>query len=151
MKKYVLPAVAVLVLGYIFLNLAFLLDFFYQTIIRALLQPIYQWDKDSFSLFPAVLHISYLLLLGILSWFLLRLRMHRILKASYLTVPLAAGYVTIGMFTYANQVVSFLCGAVFGGITLYAILKTKLHWLYQFAWGAITVTMILGAIFGMEI
>lgn len=153
MKKiYILHSLAVAVLGFIFLNLAFLLDYAYQSLIRLIISPLLTIDLFRATFwFPMGLHVSYVFLIAILARFIFKSNIHRIIKAAFLTVPLATVYVTIGIVTYDKPVITYILGTIFGAGTLVYLLRTKRHWLYIFAWALISFMILYGALTGAEI
>lgn len=150
--KKLVSVITVMALSMVFLNLAFLLDFVYQNLIRFIISPFLAFDPfREIHWFPYVLHVTFIALVALLSRYIFRSTLHMILKAAYLTVPLAVIYVTIGIVTYPHPALAYTLGVLFSGLALYAIYRTTQHWIYFFAWGYISLMMLIGAITGTEI
>jgi hypothetical protein len=152
LARDVVSAVAVAVLGLVLLNLTFLFDFAYQEAIRALIGlfiPLgpnmpYRW-------LPPLLHGSFVVAIGGLSWLVFRARLGVVLKAAYMTVPAAVVLATVGMFLYPWQALSFSVGALLCAGTLYYFYKTRQPWLYYYSVVLVTLTLAIFTLLGGEI
>lgn len=130
----ILSVLAVAVFGLILLNLAFLFDFLYQTVVRGAVEYLTPLEPGMYvPWFPPLMHFSFLVVIGIISWFVLRSRLWTILKAIYLCVPVVAVQATIGMFFYSQPVLVYSLGTLFCLGVLYYLYRTKQPWIYYFA------------------
>jgi hypothetical protein len=150
--KTVLQILAVPILGFILLNIAFIFDSLFQRAIMALVGIFLPGDVFmGYHWVPPMLHFSFMLVILIISWFIFRSKMSVLLKAVYMVVPLATVFATIGILFYSLPVVVLTLGALFFLGVLYYLYKTKQPWLYYYALAFIGVLMLLVAITGVEI
>lgn len=150
--KNPLLALGLIVFGFILINLAFILDALYQNSLDAIFRAITGLDLNQTSpWFPRFKHFSFLILLILASWAVFRSKLKTFYKATFMVVPLAAAYATIGMTFYRWHGADYFMGAIFGfGVLLYLYL-TKKTWLYYFGWAVTTLAMFLITITGTEI
>lgn len=132
--KNILSALAVAVFGFILLNIAFIFYTAYQGIIRFVIRifiplDLIEWND---SLFPLLSHGSFVVVIGIISFFVFKSKLKTIYKAIYMTVPLAVVYVTIGIFFYRWPIVSYSLSALFGICVLYYFYRAKQPWIYYY-------------------
>jgi hypothetical protein len=150
--KNILSALAVAFFGFILLNLAFMFDALFQGLIRALLGLFTPGDLFMGApWFPPVMHVLFVILIGLISWFVFRSKLKVLFKAIYMTVPLAVVFVTIGMFLYPWPVISYLIGFFFGISLLYYFYRTKQPWLYYYAVILVGLTLAIFSLLGGEI
>ena len=148
--KNILSAIAVALLGAILLNLAFTLDYVFQTLIRLIYSLFVPVDAGA-PFFPVLLHFLFVILIGLISWLVFKSKLGVILKASYLSVPAAVVFATIGMFLYSWPLIAlFLGGFVAIGI-LYYFYKTKQPWLYYYTVILIGLALAIFSLLGGEI
>ena len=139
--KNILSALAVVVFGFVLLNIAFIFDFLLQSLVRRLLGSVY----------PFVLHILFMFLICLISLFIFKSKLGVLFKAIYMTVPLAVIYLTIGIFFYRWLLLPYLFGGLFFTCVLYYFYRTKQPWLYYYTLILMTVVMLLVGILGVEI
>lgn len=146
--KNILSALAVIAFGFILLNLTFILDAAFQSLLNLFI-PI---NKDmTMRWYLPARHILFAVLIYLLSWFILKSKIRTIYKAIFSVVPVAVTFVTIGMFLYQWPVVSYILSAlIYGGIFFY-FYKTKKQWIYYFSVSLIAVVLLITGIMGMEI
>jgi lipoprotein signal peptidase len=136
--KNVLAAAVVAALGFLLLNLAFILDWAFQS----LLLRLFPMDADTrIDWIPAARHILFLVLILLLTWPVLRSNLKPIFKAAYLTVPAAVTFAAVGMFF--SQWPSAMYGIsvlIYGG-TVYFLYRRRMPWLYYYS-----VTLAAGAL-----
>ncbi len=150
--RNVLSAVAVAFFGFILLNLTFIFDALYQGIVRWIIGLFVSLNPDSnLYWFPPLMHVSFVIVIGIISYFIFKSKLKTIYKAIYFTVPLAAVFATIGMFLYQWQIASYLLGILFGAAVLYYLYRTKQPWIYYYTLILISIVMSLVALLGVEI
>lgn len=147
-----MSAIGVAGFGFILLNLAFMLDFFFQSAVI--------WCIDLFTSanppmdwawFPPIMHIAFIILIGLLSWFVFRSKLGVLYKATYMTVPLAVVLVTIGMFLYRWPIAAYSLGSLFTIAVLYYFYRTKQPWLYYYTLILIGLVMLIVGLLGVEI
>jgi hypothetical protein len=150
--RKVLFALAVVVFGFILLNLTFIFDAVYQGIIRRILGMFLPLGPDSnLYWFPAVMHVSFAVLILIISFFILKSALRDLFKAVFFVVPLAVTYVTIGMFLYQWPFLEYTLAALTGLGVLYGIYRTKQPWLYYFSFALVSLLLLIMALFGVDI
>lgn len=131
--KNIFSILAVVVFGFILLNLAFILDALYQGIVRSIIGLFIPLGPElQLYWFPPLMHFSFLVVIGLISWLVFRSRLWTLLKAIYLSVPVAAVLVTIGMFLYRWPVIVYPLGTLLCICTIYYFYRTKQPWIYYF-------------------
>jgi hypothetical protein len=150
--KNVLSGVAVAFFGSILLNVAFMLDFLFQTLMDLILKLITPVNLNmATSWYPPIKHFMFVAIIGFVSWFIFRSKLNMLIKAIYLTVPLAVVYITIGMFLYRFPIISISLSGFFSICLFWYFYKTKKHWLYFYALVLINIIFLVGFIFHVEI
>mgnify|MGYP001575441596 FL=1 len=150
--KNILSAAAVAVFGFILLNLAFMFDFLFQSLVIGLIELFAPVDFEiGWQWLPPFMHGSFVLLLGLISWFIFRSKLGVLYKAIYMTVPLVVVLATIGMFLYQWPIAVYsLSGLFFIGV-LYHFYRTKQPWLYYYTLVLAGLAMLLMGLSGVEI
>ena len=152
MLQKLLTVISVCGLGFLFLNLAFMTDYAFQMFLMWIISSVADVDMlVQTSALPAVLHIAFLILLAVASSSILRSRVNTVVKAAWLMVPIAAVYLTIGMFTVTYPVIGIIGGILAGAGMLYGIRRYGNHWSYYVSWFAIGAGMLIGAILGLDV
>ncbi|HEX7456561.1 MAG TPA: hypothetical protein VF303_03780 [Candidatus Nanoarchaeia archaeon] len=150
--KNILSAVAVAGFGFILLNLTFLFDFLFQSLVDALVRPFTQVDFNmAWSWFPPVKHAMFVVIIGIISWFVFRSKLGTLYKTIYMTVPLAVVLATIGMFLGQWPVISYPLGGLFFIGVLYYLYRTKQPWLYYYTLALVSLALLAVGLLGVEI
>ena len=150
--KNILSAVAVAVFGFILLNLTFLADALYQGLVRGFVGLFIPLNPETdLYWFPPLMHASFVVIIGIISWFVFKSKLKVLYKAVYMAVPLAVVYVTIGMFLYQWPIASYSLSIIFGMCVLYYFYRTKQPWIYYYTLILISFAMLLVALLGVEI
>jgi len=150
--KNILSAIGVAGLGFILLNLAFMLDFFFQSAVIWCIKlftsanPSMDWPW-----FPPAMYVAFVILIGLLSWFIFRSKLGVFYKATFMAVPLAAVFVTIGMFLYRWPIIVYSLGGLFFIGVLYYFYRTKQPWLYYYTLILIGLVMLIVGLLGVEI
>jgi len=150
--KNFLSALAVVVFGFVLLNLAFIADALLQNSIDAIFRLFFQVDFNmAWRWFPPVKHVMFMVVISIVSWFVLQSKLRVLFKAIYLTVPVAVILVTLGITFYPWPGVPFWLGALFSGGALYYCYHTKKSWLYSYSIILVSLTLLLFTLVGGEI
>jgi hypothetical protein len=150
--KIVLEIVAVPIIGFILLNLAFLLDALFQGLINLIFGLFIDINPDmTLYWYPPTKHLLFLILIGLISYFVFKSKLKDICKATYLFVPLAAVYVTIGIFLNNIQILVYILSTLFFLATLYYLYKKKLSWIYYYSLILISLLMLIVALTRVEI
>lgn len=140
--KNILSALAVIVFGFILLNLTFILDAAFQSLLNLFI-PMNKDMTMRWYLFAVLIYL--------LSWFIFKSKIGAIYKAIFSVVPVAVTFVTVGMFLYQWPVVSYTLSAlIYSGIFFY-LYKAKKPWIYYFSVSLIAVVLLITGIMGMEI
>jgi hypothetical protein len=146
--KNILSALAVAILGFVLLNLTFLLNFllfqFINLFVSDEFMSAYQW-------FPMVRHALFLVIIVLISWPIFRSKLDMLYKAIYLTVPLAAILVSIGIFLYPWPVVPYLVSGLFTIGVLFYLYRTRQPWLYYYTVLLVALTLMIFTLLGGEI
>jgi hypothetical protein len=151
--KNILSAVAVAGFGFVLLNLAFIIDFLFQSAILAFFRLFIIPDDslNSIGWIPPTIHFTFVLLVGVVSWFVFRSKLRVLFKAIFMTVPTAVVLVTIGMSLYRWPIASYSVGVAATGIVLYWFHRTKQPWLYSYAVILVSFTLFFFTLSGGEI
>jgi hypothetical protein len=146
--KNILSAIAVAGFGFILLNAAFLFDFLYQSAVGGIIRLFMPLNPESdLFWFPPTMHVSFMIIIVLMSWSVFRSKLGVLNKATFSTVPLAAVLVTMGMFLHRWPILSYSLGGLFCTSVLYYLYRAKRHWLYMYA--VILVGLVL-AIFSLS-
>ena len=150
--KNILSALAVAVFGYVLLNLTFLLDFLFQSAVVWLIK-LFTLDnpQKDWYWFPYLMHVAFVVLIGLVSWPILRSKLGTLYKAIYLTVPLAVILVSIGIFLYTWPVALYLVSGLFTIGVLFYLYRTKQPWLYYYTILLVAITLMIFRLLGGEI
>ena len=149
--KNVLSALLVAVGGFIFLNITFLLDFLFQSVLRRVVMIISPEKGSPPGWFPPVNHVLFVLLILLVSWFVFRSRLNVLIKATFAVVPIAVMLATIGILLNRWPLAIYAVGALFAGAVLFYLYCTKRHWLYFFAVILVAAAMGIFTLAGGEI
>lgn len=150
--KNVLSAVAVAGIGFILLGLTFLFDFLYQTLIRRIVMIFIPLNPEmDIYWFPPLMHGSFVVVIGLISWLIFRTKWHKLIKATCMTVPTAVALATLGIFLYNWPIAPFAVGALLVGGTLYYFYQTKQPWLYYYAVILVSLVLAIFTLTGGEI
>jgi hypothetical protein len=96
-------------------------------------------------------HYLYILLLCLGYFFFLKLKVPLEVKATLLSVPVAAILVKIGIETYTNVLLTYLFTSVFAALTLVYLYLRKKHWLYSYAVVFTVVILLINKLSSGEI
>lgn len=150
--KNILSAIAVAIFGFILLNLTFIFDFLFQSLIDGVIKLFTPADINmAWHWFPPMKHAMFVVIIGLISWFVFKSKLKVLYKAIYMTVPLAVVFATIGIFFYRWQIAVYSLGGLFGVGVLYYLYKTKQPWLYYYTLILIGIVMLLVRLLGVEI
>jgi len=150
--KNVLTALLVAVLGFILLNLTFVFDALYQGLVRAIIRPFSPEDIEmSVKWYPPLLHWSFVVVIGIISWFVFKSKISTFWKAVYLCVPVAVVMATIGLSLADWPIVVYALSVLFSGSFLYYFITNKKPWLYSFSVIFVSLALLLMMLTGVEI
>ncbi len=150
--KNILTALAVAVFGFILLNLTFLFDFLFQSLIDIIVKLFTTADINLvWPWYPPVKHIIFIVIIGLISWPILRSKLRVLFKAIYLTVPLAVVFASIGMFLYRWPAAVYSLGIIFTIAILYYLYRTKQLWLYFYTVILVGLVMAIMTLMGVDI
>jgi hypothetical protein len=150
--KNVLSAVAVAIFGLILLNVAFIFDAVYQGSVRWVIAHFIDIGPDMrLYWFPPLMHLSFVVIIGVISWFVFRSKLGEIYKAIYLVVPVAVVLVTVGMFLFHWPIAGYSVGFLLCACTLYYFYRTKQPWLYYYSVILIGLALAIFTLMGGEI
>jgi hypothetical protein len=148
----ILSALAIAFFGFILLNLTFIFDALYQGIIRRLVGLFIPLGPESRAYWlPPLMHLSFIVIIGIISWLVFRSDLKKIYKAIFLSVPVATVLVTIGMFLSQFPLVLYPLGFILCAATLYLFFRTNQPWLYYFTVILFSIVLAVFTLMGGEI
>jgi hypothetical protein len=148
----ILSALAVAIFGFILLNLTFLLDFAFQSLVKPLLR-LPQTPSEGgpgLFIFP-IHHILFAVFICLISWPIFKSKLRSIFKAIYLTVPTAVILATIGICFNQWPILVYVIGTLICAGTLYYFYRTKQPWIYYYAVILVALTMSIYTLTGGDI
>jgi len=150
--KNILSALAVAGGGFILLNLTFLFDFFFQSLIDWFIKLFIAVDINrAWQWYPPLKHFLFVFVIAIISWFVFKSKLKTLYKAIYMTVPLAVVFVSIGIFFYRTPLVAYFLGGLITFGLLYHFYRTKKPWLYYYTVILVALTLAIFSLMGGEI
>ena len=150
--KNILSAIVVAGFGFILLNIAFLLDFLFQSVIDAIVGLFTQADFNmNWYWFPPIKHAMFVIIIGLISWYVFHSKLSMLYKAIYMTVPLALVFATLGISLYRWPIIAYSLGSLFSIGVLYYFYHTKQLWLYYYTLILVSFTMLIVGLLGIEI
>jgi hypothetical protein len=146
--RNIFAAATVAALGFLLLNLAFMLDWAFQS----LLLRLFPMNADMrLYWFPPARHVLFFALILLLTWPVLRSRLKTIFKAAYLTVPAAVTFATVGMFLYQRPAVMYGISVLIYGGTVYFLYRRHMSWLYYYSVTLTAVALLTVGLLGIDI
>jgi len=152
LEKKILSALAVVIFGFILLNLTFLFDFLFQSLVIGFIKLFTPVDFNmTYNWFPPAMHGLFVVIIVLISWLVFRSKLKVLYKAIYMTVPLAVVFVTLGIFLYRWPVATYSLGSLFGIGVLYYFYHTKKPWLYYYTLILVGIVMLIVGLLDIEI
>lgn len=152
LAKNILSTLAITVFGFILLNITFLFDVVYQGILRLIIGRFILLNPElNLRWLPPLMHGSFVIVILVISWFILRSKLKRLFKAIYLTVPTATVLVTLGMFLYHWPLISYVLNGLLCLCALYYLYRAKQSWLYYYAIILVGLVLFIFTLSGGEI
>ncbi|MBS3147218.1 hypothetical protein J4471_06005 [Candidatus Woesearchaeota archaeon] len=150
--KKILYAFIIAIIGFILLNITFMAYFLFQSIIRFFFRLVINIDYNSnYYWYPPLLHLLFVIVISLISWYIFHLKIKNISKAIFFCVPLATVYVTLGIFFYKLPIITYLLSGLFFISTYYYLIKTKKSWFYYYTLILVSFAMLLVGLLGVEI
>lgn len=146
--KNILLALAVAVFGFLLLNLTFILDALFVRLVGLFLPADFPMTHGWY---PPLMHILFVIIIGIISWFIFKSKIKETYKAIYSTVPWAVIFVTIGIFLYRWPALVYGVGVLAFGVILACLYQAKKFWFYYFALILVALTLLIIGIMGVDI
>lgn len=146
--KRIFTLIAIPILGYILLNLTFIFDFLFQS----MLDKFFPIDYNmTCAWFPMGKHILFMVIIALISWFILKSNLKELYKAIYSAVPTAVILVTVGMFLYHWPIIEYVVSMLILGIIIFYLYKTKKSWIFYYAVTWVALGLLVMSILGMDI
>lgn len=152
--KNILSVLAVAGFGFVLLGLTFLFDFLFQSLIVGFIKlfiPVSVNPEMDYHWLPPMIQVLFMVVIGLISWFIFRSKLGVLYKAIYMTVPTAVALATIGIFLYRWPVVAFSMGGLFSVGVLYSFYRTKQPWIYYYTVILVATTLAIMTFVGVEI
>lgn len=149
--KNILSALAVAIFGFLLLNLTFLFDILFQSALIGLIRVLNPNDLMNLNWFPSIMHALFVVIIGLISWFVFRSKLKLLYKAIYMTVPVAVVLVTMGIYLYSWPIISYSVGSLLCLGTLYFFYRTKQPWLYYYTVILVSLVLVIFNLLGGEI
>lgn len=141
--KNILSALIVATVGFVLLNLTFLLYFlvfqFFDIFARGSIDSPPAWIAP-------VRYTVFLVIIALISWLVFRSKLPVLAKTTFLIVPAAVVLVVIGIASYPIPVLPYVIGAILTLGILSYFYRTHKHWLYYYS---IILTALVLMIFGI--
>jgi len=150
--KTILSVLAVPVFGFILWKITFMLDYLFQTALRLIVNIFNPMNlmRDVYWV-PQLFHLLFAGLIILISWFVFRSRLSTLMKAIYMTVPLAVVFVTIGIFFYPWPWAIYSIGFLTSVSIIYYFYSTKQPWLYYYTVVYVGLALSIFSLMGGEI
>ncbi len=151
--KNVLMVAALAGLGFVLLNITFISYALFGNAIRKIVM-IFIVEEDlmtGYRGFAPLIHISFLIVISLISWLVFRLKLPVFWKAVYMSVPVAVGLATLGIFLYSWPLAVYFVGALSCLGVLYYFYRTRQPWLYYYALILISLALAIFTLLGGEI
>ncbi len=145
--RNILSAISVGVVGFMLLNLTFILDYLFHLAAEQVFG-LFTSGANPENVFPwysPLIHFLFAVVILFISWLIFRLKIPHLSKAYFLTVPLAVVFVTLGIFLYRSPVTLFIISILITALLVYYLSKTKQPWIYLYT--VVLVTSTLGAFY----
>jgi len=151
--KNILSAIAVPIIGFLLLNLVFILDFLFQPAVRRIFAFFGRDMNPEQNLFfiPPFLHILFAILILLISMFVLRSKLGPVWKAIYLTVPWAVALATLGILLHQKPIILAVIGLMLTISILVYLYRTKQPWIYYYSVILVAVVLSVFTLMGGEI
>lgn len=149
--KDLLMAILATAVGFVLLNLTFIFYAGVHNLVRMAIWGIIGKEPQMEGWIPYTLHGISTLAVFLVSWLASKLKLHVVLKAAILMVPLATLLVVMGIFFYEAPVLAYTLGAVICLSLLGWLYLKKSNWLYMYAVVVVGVAILLMNLFGVEI
>lgn len=146
--KIVLPAVIVAVLGFVFLNAIFVIDWGWTSLLKFIFWPKVELTDNWI---PQVMQGSFLIIVAGLSWLVYRTKINIVFKAAFTMVPVAVILVLDGVLLYRTPVLAYIIGTVITVGILTVFYFKKLPWLYWFAVIIVALSLVIMGLTGTDI
>lgn len=150
-QKNALSMLAIVVIGFILFNVAFILAWFVSRAYSMAIMLFAKQTDGNLGMIHSLWHYVYLILIILLSWFVLRLQLNDLVKATFLTLPLVVVLAEVGVQFYTLPVLVYVISALIIATILFYLYKTKHSWLYYFATLYVAVVMLYVMLSGMQI
>ena len=138
--------------GFVVLNLLFVLDAAFQSLLDLIFRVFTPVDINmAWSWYPAVKAILFVIIIAFVSWPIFRSKLATVWKAIYLFAPTALGLFIIAVPLYRWPPVAISLGTIATLITLYCFYKTKQPWLYYYSVIIVALALLIITLTGTQI
>jgi hypothetical protein len=145
--KNILSALMVAAIGFVLLNLTFLLYFlvfrFFDIFAHGNPESMHQW-------IPIARGTVFLAIIALISWIIFRSKLPVIIKATFMTVPTAVTLVTLGIILYPSPILPYLVGGLLTIGVLFYFYRTNKPWLYYYSVILVALTLMIFNLTGGE-
>lgn len=145
--KNTLTAIIMAVVGFILLNISFVVNWAFQAVIDMAMHLFTSMGfNNSNWWYPAAKHSAFIIMIAVICWRIYRLKIGDLTKATFLMVPTAVVLATIGIFLYQSPMIMYATGALAMLITLITFRRAKLSWHYYYAVIITAVALLIGTL-----
>jgi hypothetical protein len=146
--RIILSILAVVVFGFILLGITFIFNFLVFQLIDLIFPP---GEVEPNQWFPLIRHGVFLIIIGLISWPIFKSRLATLIKAIYMTVPVAVFLATLGIFSYQWPVILYPVGTISILLVLFYFYRTKKPWLYYYSVILVSISLMIFTLSGGEI
>ena len=146
--RIILSILAVTAFGFILLGITFIFNFLVFQLIDLIFPP---GEVEPNQWLPLIRHGVFLIIIGLISWPIFKSRLPILLKAIYMTVPVAVFLATLGIFLYQWPFILYPVGTIFILLVLFYFYRTKKPWLYYYSVILVSISLMIFTLSGGEI
>ncbi len=148
----IIQAALVALLGFALLNAAFILDFLYQSAIKSIVVLFMEpWEFNSLEWLRTIMNLSFMALMLLAAYLVLKSGFHVVIKAAFLAVPTATVLLITYITLYPRNTLA-ISACVIEFLAAFAVmLRKRPHWLYFFSFLLTAASLAAMALLGIDI
>ena len=148
----IIQAALVALLGFALLNAAFILDFLYQSAIKSIVVLFMEpWEFNSLEWLRTIMNLSFMALMLLAAYLVLKSGFHVVIKAAFLAVPTATVLLITYITLYPRNTLA-ISACVIEFLAAFAVmLRKRPHWLHFFSFLLTAASLAAMALLGIDI
>lgn len=148
----ILQAILVALLAFALLNAAFMMDFLYQSAFERVARLFMaQEEFHELEWLRTMMNLSFMALIVVISYFVLRSGFHLVIKAAFLAVPTATVLLITYISLYPRNTLAIAACIAEAAVALAVLIARKAHWLYFFSFLLTAAALSLMSLLGIDI